>query len=237
MTTIIGLTGGRGAGKDTVAAHLISMFGGRRYVIARELKELTLMAYNLPGSAVHGSQDDKEVVHAGISGRQGMERLGKSIRDVFGATFLVSRCCWEIAGDRPRLAVVSDVRFLAEHRQLIDFAAEADIKYQLWRVDPAPGLKSYESDDVSNTEWKSLQVDRAISPSVPGLEHLREILAQAAEANSLRPPCLEQTWFGEDRIGQYAWCQEDKGHVLAGDRFHRDERGRTWTCSTDKGWV
>ncbi len=171
---IIGLMGGKGAGKDTIAAYLAKAYGARVYAIAGELKELLRIVFRLSEEQLHGSQDVKETVDPrwGLSPRQLMEVQGDALRRVYGDFFQVQRLLCQIAFDSPSLAVVSDVRYSHE-------AAKVRPRGVLWRIHPAPGLHRWSSSHSSEAEWMLPEVDLEITPAKEGLAELYSSIDEA----------------------------------------------------------
>lgn len=173
---IIGLVGGKGAGKNTVAAYLSSRYGATTYSIANELKELLRHMFGLSQAQLHGTQLEKEAVDHrwGFSARELMECQGDALRHVYGDTFQVNRVLSQIAHDSPRVAVISDVRYAHE-------AVRVRLQGVLWRLRYAPGLHLWPSEHSSEQEWTKPDVDLEITPGAKGTLELEASVDQACK--------------------------------------------------------
>src|SRR5690349_10218769 len=90
MTRIIGLLGGAGAGKSTIASYLVEKYGAKRYRLAGLLKEIARRTLDLTVEQVDGTQAQKEAVDEryGFSPRWFLQRLGtEGVRATLGQDF------------------------------------------------------------------------------------------------------------------------------------------------------
>lgn len=160
---IIGLLGGKGAGKSTVAAHLAWQYGAHIYALADELKELLRHTFLLSQEQLHGTQAQKEAVDVrwGLSPRQLMERQGDAIRHVYGDMFQIARVMKHIETQNARLAVISDIRYKHEADAIRHHGV-------LWRVHYAPGVRQWPGTHSSERDWPLLPVDLEIIPGANG---------------------------------------------------------------------
>lgn len=194
-TTIIGLAGGAGAGKTTVAKYLVEHYGALRYAFADPLKVLVQRIFRFPEESLYGTQEQKErvVPDIGWSGRQAMQRVGtQGMREVFGEDVWVDHTIRRIRADAPAIAVIEDVRFLNEGRairhldgRLDDFVPWA--RGFVWRLEP-PGREEVTSTDASHqseAEWMRMPVDYVIRPEARGLEEYFSLVRRAAAFFSL----------------------------------------------------
>lgn len=191
MTRIVGIRGGKGAGKDTAARYLVEKYGARQYASADDLKTLAAAVYGLRPEQLHGTQAAKEAVdpRTGLSGRQAMTRLGRAVRRVFGRTFWIDRVIARILTESPELAVISDVRFLHEADRIREVSGD------LWRLHYAPGLHPGAVTEESEAEWMLGDVDLEITPGPGGVAELYPLLDRACEQFDIRSVAATGTGF------------------------------------------
>lgn len=191
MTQIIGLLGGKGAGKSTAAAYLVEKHGAKSLALACPLKEMLRGAFGLTQSQLYGSQEDKERTDPryNVSPRWLMTHVGEEgCRAVFGDDFWVDRLVEMIRSDISPLVVVEDVRYANEAAVLRAAGAH------LIRLQYAPGLKQWPSCHRSEQEWQIIPVDVDISPG-HGLRELYAGLDQALHVLGIRTDnvCADDT--------------------------------------------
>lgn len=192
MTTVIGIRGGKGSGKDTAARYLVEKYGAVQYVLAEDVKKIAQAVYRLPDRMFWGTQEEKEAIGPGtgfgISGRLAMQRVGKALRSTFGDNVFVERVFKKIDRDRPKLAVVSDVRHLNEADEIHLWGRQyANHPSYLWRLHYAPGLRKWDDPDKSEQEWMLGKVDLEITPGSGGLTELYALLDQACKMFGIEP--------------------------------------------------
>lgn len=130
---ILGLSGTKGSGKDTVAAYLVKEHGFERKAFADPLKRSIAALFNIPFTEVDKlknmeilvgigrigeSEYDQWIQYAGYPGlhfREFIQRYGtEAHRDVFGEDFWLDYTL-PVQGFYPgRAIVVTDVRFVNE---------------------------------------------------------------------------------------------------------------------------
>lgn len=183
MTKIIGLCGPAGSGKTTAAGYLARVYGAKVYAFATPLKQIVGNAFGLSYSQLYGTQAEKEAndERYNVSPRWLMQRIGTDgIRHVLGDTFWANLILADIRQDRPKLAVIEDVRFESEatavrfelNRGPFDTTAER-LGY-VWRLDNPWYVD--DADHPSESEWQRCPYDAALVPAEKTPEALyREI--------------------------------------------------------------
>lgn len=178
---IIGILGGKGAGKNTAAEYLVEHYGATSFAIANEMKEIIRNVFLLSNEQLHGTQAQKETADPrwGLSPRQMMERQGDALRRVYGDAFQVDRLLDTIITIQPRLAVISDIRYQHE-------ATRIHLQGTLWRLHHAPGLRQWPVTHNSETEWMKPRVDLEITPGPGGVSELHDAIDQACRMFGIR---------------------------------------------------
>jgi hypothetical protein len=118
----IGITGSKGSGKDTVAAHLMSAHFFNRVGLADPMKEMLHYGLGIPMDVLHGAPQDKEAPwRYGKSVRQLLQTLGTEWgREIVSQRLWLDRALehtiptYEGACGAPCRWVVTDVRYLNE---------------------------------------------------------------------------------------------------------------------------
>lgn len=185
MTRLIGLLGGKGSGKTTIASYLAMEYGAKIYGIANELKELLRVVFTLSEEQLHGTQAQKETIDPrwSKSPRQLMELTGDGLAKVFGKEFLVERVLNRIRGERPRIAVISDVRY-AREADLVRLFAYAG-RTMLWRLHYPKDTTHEAGNHATEQEWQLPFAEIEMYPEVTGVEKLLEHAAQACQLSEL----------------------------------------------------
>lgn len=129
MTTLVGLLGPAGAGKSTVADHLVERYGAARYSLAAPLKTIAQLALGFSQQQLYGPQDVKEAIDPryGFSCRWFLQRLGtEGFRHVLTDRVWINHLLRTVnAADAAELAVVDDVRFANESAWMIYWSRRA----------------------------------------------------------------------------------------------------------------
>ena len=149
---IVGITGYKQSGKDTIGARLVEVHGFQRIAFADALKEiLTVIGWN-------GSKDVLPPCHhcGVLQGRELLQRFGtEGIRDVIGADTWTELVRKKLT-DNPGNWVVTDVRLENEAWMLRDLGAS------IWRVrrpgTEADGHSSETQVDAIPEPWEIFNV-------------------------------------------------------------------------------
>jgi hypothetical protein len=166
---IIGLTGKKGVGKDTLAAELIKSFGYARVAQADPVKDLALEI-----DPRVGPHDEHDVSDARLSElhyelgwdkakestevRRMLQAVGTGVRDVIGPDTWIDLAWRKIhAGTKP--VVITDIRFENEAERVWD---NGGIVVRITRT--APDSAAAEVDHhISETEMDDVTVDMTIN--------------------------------------------------------------------------
>jgi hypothetical protein len=160
---IIGLTGYKGVGKDTVAAYLMKEHSFERKAFADPLKQSVAALFGIQYSSIDQyknmdgmrvwmghrviSRDNQE----GMSFREFLQRYGtESHRDVFGENFWVDLTL-PVGGYYPgRAIVVTDVRFSNEAARIRDLGGTV---VRIIRGNAAPFDQDHHRSEVQDFDW------------------------------------------------------------------------------------
>jgi hypothetical protein len=112
---IVGLTGAKGSGKDTVGAYLVKEHAFERKAFADPLKQSIAALFGIAFSDIDKLKNDPEAFVGVYTFRTFIQRYGtEAHRDVFGQNFWVD-ITLPLGGYYPgRAIVVTDVRFRNE---------------------------------------------------------------------------------------------------------------------------
>jgi Deoxynucleotide monophosphate kinase len=159
---IIGLTGLKGSGKDTIAAHLIKSYGFERRAFADKLKESAAALLKLDPSHFEVLKNSPDILFAigsfkqdgmfemivNQSTREFLQRYGtESHRDVFGQDFWVNQLLPMDGFYTDRNIVITDVRFVNEAERI------HALKGYVVRV-----VRTLFNDDAHTSEQEQLQI-------------------------------------------------------------------------------
>jgi Deoxynucleotide monophosphate kinase len=159
---IIGLTGLKGSGKDTIAAHLIKSYGFERRAFADKLKESAAALLKLDPSHFEVLKNSPDILFAigsfkqdgmfemivNQSTREFLQRYGtESHRDVFGQDFWVNQLLPMDGFYTDRNIVITDVRFVNEAERI------HALKGHVVRV-----VRTLFNDDAHTSEQEQLQI-------------------------------------------------------------------------------
>jgi hypothetical protein len=112
---LLGITGRKGHGKDTVGRLLLRRHGFRTLAYADPLKAAARIIYGLSEAQVHGSLAEKEAIDPrwGLSPREIMQRLGTEVgRAIHPETWV--RAAFVRIDESPGDWAITDVRFRNE---------------------------------------------------------------------------------------------------------------------------
>jgi hypothetical protein len=175
MTIVIGLLGGRGAGKSTVGARLQYLTSAKQVAIASPIKRLTRELFGLTEAQVNGNQAAKDATDPlwQASPRELICRVGDALRLTYGRTFQVERAWDEIHAWPPPIAVVTDVRYVCEAEFLRERGAF------LWRINYPQDITPPPVVHGSEREWMVPPADVEISPRRSGIDLLNVLTDEA----------------------------------------------------------
>lgn len=197
---VIGLLGPAGAGKSTVAQHLIDKYGAKKYSLAGPLKSIA-REFGFTEEQLYGTQEQKEAIDPryGMSCRQFLQKLGtEGCRKHLGEDVWVNALLRSIRGDAaritaPPIAVIDDVRFINE----VSAIQRIDRDYlglngYVWKlfppVDETAKLRSVGAGaHRSEQEWFNAGCDATIAPQKRGIPELLEIVDKIATTHHLFP--------------------------------------------------
>ena len=187
-TMIIGLTGYKGVGKDTVAAYLMKEHGFERKAFADPLKQSVAALFNIPFSKVDQLKMDENcriivwqgpqlhpLRHADISMREFLQRYGtEAHRDTFGDDFWLDYTL-PCAGFYPgRAIVVTDVRFANEAARIRDLGGTV---VRVIRENAAPGEQTPHRSELQDFDWDYIvQNDGTLRQLYDNVEELLSVV-------------------------------------------------------------
>lgn len=156
---IIGITGRKGAGKDTVASILVDVFGIKRIALADTIKEMCMDWFNLSYEDVY-DPIQKETPNQNLQGktpRQLLQECGTNWFRKYDSNFWIKRLLAK-ANDY-EVVVVPDIRFPNEAK-----ICDAVIRVVRPTLEPV-GLLGYIKDmreHESENYWKTIPADYTI---------------------------------------------------------------------------
>lgn len=178
-TIVVGLLGPAGAGKSSVAEHLMRKYGAERHSLAAPLKEIAKRTLNFTDEQMWGTQAQKEAEDPryGFSPRWFLQRLGtEGCRAVLGEDVWTKACLRRISLMRPRLAVIDDVRFVDEATAI---RAMTDARGVIWRLEAPSRETQADATHASESEWQRAPHDIMLAPLSRGLELLFSLVDDA----------------------------------------------------------
>lgn len=186
---IVGLLGPAGSGKTAASRYLVDKYGAKVYTLAKPLKEIVRLAFDLTEDQVYGTQETKERIDEryGVSPRWLLQRIGtEGVRAVMGEDFWWEHCMANILTDYPEVVVVDDFRFISEVEGFLSLNADdSPIKVHIWKMqtwrDPDEGPAVHSSEE----EWTRCRFTREIKPKRFGLVELYDALDEAAYEDKL----------------------------------------------------
>jgi hypothetical protein len=170
---IVGLSGFKGSGKDTVAAYLVKEHGFERKAFADPIKQSIAKLFDIPFSEVEKMKNDKDayvaiggletsaseyeqwIMYKGIPAitfRQFLQRYGtESHRDIFGEDLWLEPTLPSNGIYSGRKIVVSDVRFANEAKRIKEFGG------RIWFINRITDRSSFDphSSEILDfgTDW------------------------------------------------------------------------------------
>lgn len=196
MTIIIGILGGAGTGKTSVAEHLIKTFGAVRHSFAAPLKEIVRLAFDLRHEQVYGSQAEKEAIDPryNVSARWLLQRIGtEGVRAVLGSDFWITACLHgiqdagrqrEALGGKPYIAVIDDVRFENEATAI---RKRDGVTIRLHAPIGSAAETSIDASHASEANVYSIFADAEIQPKCRGLAELFKTVDEELEYLGVEP--------------------------------------------------
>ncbi len=186
-TKIIGLMGPAASGKTTAAKYLIEKYGGLEYTLAKPLKNILQVAFELSEKQLWGSQLDKETVDPryNVSPRWLMQHLGtEGFRSVFGEDVWVDYLLQEIEKTSPKTAIIGDVRFDNESKAIRAWRHDTKGKNKqgvVWLIKSANRHTLADQAHASESEWSKAGHDYVVEHDGKNLKTLYEQLDIAYE--------------------------------------------------------
>ena len=112
---IIGVTGKKRHGKDTISDYLRDVYGFKKYVLADTLKYGIKELFGMTNEQLWGDLKEEKDSFWGYSPREIMQIIGTDlIRNRFDKDFFVKSLKKKIMEDNCEKVVISDIRFLNE---------------------------------------------------------------------------------------------------------------------------
>lgn len=168
--TIVGIAGAQGAGKDTIAAVLVQLFGYHRIAFGDPLREAASAIFGLTQEEMLDRDLKEKPLGRGpwkhLTPRRILQLLGtESCRDVFHPQVsddydietqggIWSARVWDIAANYSKV-VIPDVRFADEAASIKN---RGGIMIHVER----PGLSGGATNHASEKEWQALDFDARI---------------------------------------------------------------------------
>lgn len=137
---LVGVTGYKRSGKDSIAHFLERDWGFQRYALADPIKVIAMDVFDLTAAQVEGINYDREQVLPDwdFSVRHALQRIGTELGRELHEDTWVRYLMRRLEHDQPDRAVISDVRFLNEAVALKEAGAH------IWRVH-RPGIECSDS--------------------------------------------------------------------------------------------
>ena len=154
---IIGLSGFKGSGKDTVAAYLMKEHEFERKAFADPLKESVAALFDIPFSEVDKLKNSDSAVtldidnrYHSVSFRQFLQRYGtESHRGVFGEDFWLEYTLPSNGSYYGRKIVVTDVRFENEATRIKELGG------QIWFINRTTDRSSFDPHASENLDFST----------------------------------------------------------------------------------
>jgi hypothetical protein len=165
MPTIVGLTGEKGHGKDTVADHLVRHHGFVKLSFAGPLKDGVAAIFGFDRDRMEEDREYKEGTTAwGASPRHYLQWLGTDIlRKHVSPDFFILRMEKELdeVMQQGKNVVISDARFDNEAEMIYTCGKRASYKTHLWKVDAGARLDLDADSVVSGETGKDTHASEA----------------------------------------------------------------------------
>ena len=193
MTIVIGMMGPAGAGKSSIAQHLIDKYGATRYSFAGPLKEMVGRALEFSHEQLWGTQAQKEEPdprYGGKSARWFLQRIGtEGCRKTFGDMFWTTQLLKRIKREAPEIAVIEDARFVNEANAIrafdITYAKQLQRVGFVWRLETPDRETTADATHASEREWMDAPYDYVIAPTRRGLDILYSLVDDTMRAMGL----------------------------------------------------
>ena len=184
MTVVIGMMGPAGAGKSSIAQHLIDKYGATRYSFAGPLKEMVGRALEFSHEQLWGTQAQKEEPdprYGGKSARWFLQRIGtEGCRKTFGETFWTDQLLEKIRREAPALAVIDDARFVNEAIAIKRW--DRALPGYIWRLETPDRETTADATHASEREWMDAPYDYVVAPTRRGLDMLFSLVDDTMRA-------------------------------------------------------
>ena len=109
---IIGITGKKYSGKDTIADYLITNYDYKRFAFADPLKDICRILFNFSEEQLYGKEKEIVDIYWNISPRNAFQKIGTDLfRNNFNEDFWIKVLERKLLDNPLQNIVISDVRF------------------------------------------------------------------------------------------------------------------------------
>jgi len=158
---IIGITGKKRHGKDTVSDYLVEKYGFKKYVLADILKRALKEMFSLTDDQLWGNKKEVKDKFWNYSPRELMQIVGTNlIRDQFDKDFFVKSLRKKILEESFERVIVSDIRFLNEVKMIEDLGG---IVYRVKRNSIKNEDSHCSENDLDNKEFITIQNNTSLN--------------------------------------------------------------------------